>query len=293
MISVKINGIERKLPESWNELSKAAARVFAKCISLNMEEEEIKFEMLLHYFPEMRKTIKALVKQQEQGSDSNFWEQADILNTAIQELFNFLWQELKVEGKKVKVVNSDLTVQILPDIKGLCGPLSFSKLEIWEFSLAELAWDDFFQTGNLESLDRLIAILYRPKIYFHYFRKNMPSYKGDPRQEFNDQLIANRMKRVASVPFELKLIVAWWFEGSLKEMPDTFPKLYNKKKSSEEDSGEKGSWSDTILLIARNEHKEADQVAKRNLYQFMRERELQIIEREVQEEEMERMRNKK
>jgi hypothetical protein len=293
MIQVKINGIEQMLPESWNELSKAAARVFAKCISLNMEEEEIKLEMLLHYFPELKKQIKGLVKNQENEYHQHFWEQVDILQIALADLFNFFWKKMSVPEEIISVVNSELSIQLLSKLKNLCGPSTFSKLEIWEFHLAELAWDDFFQTGNFKSLDRLVAILYRPKIYFHYFRKNKTSYKGDPRQEFNDQLIDDRMKSVATIPVELKLIVAWWFEGSLKQMSDTFPKLYNKKKSIDDESGEKGSWSDTILLIARNEHKEADQVAKRNLYQFMRERELQIIEREVQEKEMERMRNKK
>ena len=121
----------------------------------------------------------------------------------------------------------------------------------------------------------------------------MPSYKGDPRQAFNDQLINRRIKAVAKIPHEIQLLIAWWFEGNLKNMPNVFPKLYQKKQDKEDVSGEKGSWSDTILLIARSEHKEADQVSKRNLYQFMRERELQIIEREVQERELEKMKNKK
>ena len=292
MLEVKINNQTQQLPESWNELTPKAAGVFAKCVSRGMEEEEIKLEMLLHYFPELKKTIKKLDKAQQNGDHKQYWEKTELLYLGLDRLFNFFWKEVELEDKSVKIISSELTNQLVPGIKGLVGPENFSKLEIWEFSLAEMAWEDFFENSTDKSLYRLVAILYRPKIWFHGIRKRMANYKGDPRQEFNDQLLHRCAGSIAKIPFSTMLLIAWWFEGNLKKMPETFPKLYEKKQSRDEDLGEKGSWSDTILLIARNEHKEADQVAKRNMFQFMRERELQIIEREVQERELEKMRNK-
>lgn len=293
MILVTINNQTKNLPESWNELTPSAASTFAKCVSEGMEEEQIKLAMLMHYFPILKGIIKKLDKVQANGDHEQYWKKNELLYLGLDKLFNFLWQEIEIKDTIHRIVSSELTNQLVPKVRGLLGPENFSKLKIWEFSLAEMAWEDFFETSSDVSLLRLVSILYRPKIWFYGIQKHLTSYKGDPRQTFNDQLIDRQMKQAAKIPHETQLLIAWWFEGNLKKMPDLFPKLFKKKQNKEESSGEKGSWSDTILLIARNEHKEADQVAKRNLYQFMRERELQIIEREVQERELEKMRNKK
>ena len=291
MISVKINSNTQFIPESWNELSLPEARRFAACVLDGVERENLKLELLLTRFPELKKTLRKLEKVQRKGDHEQFWERTEELTILLEQLYNFLYKEITVEKEKINVIDSKLTIQLVPSIAGYIGPENFSKLEIWEFSLAEMAFNDYFSNGNAESLDKLIAILYRPKKSFLFLKKKWASYNGDPRQPFNDQLIADRVRSLSSEACRRdKYLVSLWFEGWLKQLPSLFPKLYEQKKSS---GGEAGSWSDTILLVARNEHHEADQVARRNLFQFLRERELQIIEREQTEIELERMRSKR
>jgi hypothetical protein len=290
MISIKINSHTELLPESWNELSLAEARCFAIHALDGVEKENLKLSLLLTRFPELKKTLRKLGVVQLKGNDQLFWECTEDLTLLMEKLYNFLYKQITIKGNTVNVIDSKLTIQLIPSISGLIGPENFSKLEIWEFSLAEMAFNDYFTNGNPESLDRLIAILFRPKKSFLFLKKNSPVFNGDPRQLFNDQLIASRIKKIAAGSTADKYLVSLWFEGWLKRLPELFPKLYEKKTS---ELGEKGSWSDTILLVARNEHHEADQVARRNLYQFLRERELQIIERQQMEEEMQRIHNSK
>jgi hypothetical protein len=290
MISVKINNNTQFLPESWNELTLLEAQCFAENALAGVEKENLKLSLLLTRFPELKKTLRKLEKVQRKGDHEQFWERTEELTILLEQLYNFLYKEITVEKEKINVIDSKLTIQLIPSIAGFIGPENFSKLEIWEFSLAEMAFNDYFSNGMPESLNKLIAILYRPKKLFLSLKKKWASYNGDPRQPFNDQLIAGRADKIARESETDKYLVSLWFEGWLKQLPELFPKLYEKKVAT---GVESGLWSDTILLVARNEHHEADQVARRNLFQFLRERELQIIEREQTELEIERMRSKR
>lgn len=289
MIQVKINSQTELLPESWNELSLPEARRFAACILDGVERENLKLELLLTRFPELKKTLRKLEGIQRKCDHEQFWECTEEITILLEQLYNFLYKKITIEGKSLDVIDSKLTRQLIPTLAGFIGPNDFSKLEIWEFSLAEMAFTDYFSNGTKESLDKLIATLYRPAKLFLFLKRKRHDYNGDPRQPFNDQLINTRTNAMCRVSETDKYLIALWFEGWLKRLPELFPKLYEKKTAA---GGESGSWSDTILLIARNEHHEADQVARRNLFQFLRERELQIIEREQTELELERMRTR-
>lgn len=290
MIEIKINSRTEPLPESWNELSLPEARCLAVNVLYGTEKENLKFELLRIRFPELKKIVRKLDKIQRRGDHEQFWEKTEELNMVLEKLYNFLYKQITIEGKKVDIIDSKLTRNLIPKIGRFIGPEDFSKLEIWEFSLAEMAFDDFFNNGESSSLDRLVAILYRPVKPFLFLKKKSSGYNGDPRQKFNDQLIESRRDAINRVSTSDKYLVSLWFEGWLKQLPALFPKLYEKKQVM---GGEKGTWSDTILLVARNEHQDANHVATRNLFQFLRERELQIIEHEQTERELERIRSKR
>jgi hypothetical protein len=69
-----------------------------------------------------------------------------------------------------------------------------------------------------------------------------------------------------------------------------FPRIYNNRLKKK--AGKAATWADIILQQAREEKKEADEIAERNLMVFLKQRELDIEDAEWQQDEMDKMMNK-
>jgi hypothetical protein len=324
MITFSANNETVKLPTSWGELSLPAALVAATKTLERSTIEDFKLSMLCHYSKEITRVVGLANLYHEQGNTQPLIDVSEKIYIETAPLFNFFFTEIK----KVRIVAPELTKNLVPaffaeglragdvssplggevpkgrrgDDSGLLlGPDHLKRLTVWEFALAEGALEKYMQTGNSEFLTRLVAILYRPAKRNLKKAKKSHKYNGDPRQPFNDQFIDERVKLVKQhVNLPTRLVVSWWFETAVKQLPKMFQQLYEKKiqeipdhraQKKQKQNKKKASWSDTIIQVAMHESKEADVVANRNLFQFLRERELIIIENERQQREIDELKN--
>ncbi|WP_297095594.1 hypothetical protein [uncultured Draconibacterium sp.] len=295
MIPVEVNTETIPMPETWNELSFEAALIVAGQVISKTTVEGMKLALFCHYSKAADAAVKQAQELDKQGKTLPLVQLSETIYIETQELFNFLFKKVG----DMQIVNSELTINRLETFAGLFGPDHFKRLEVWEFALAEKAYENWLETNRVEFINRLMAILYRPARKNLKSLINTPEYDGDPRELFNDQLIDNRILKIRQeVPLHMRYLVLWWFEGCIKQLPQIFKVLYRNTIAEKLDP-EAGkikkprlSWYDTILKVSQHEHRDADDIARRNLFQFMRERELLILENDEHQRELDKIKAK-
>ncbi len=295
MIPVTVNGQTSNFPESWDELTLASGIIVTDWIVRKTTIEGMKLALFCHYSKPANEAVKLAQELEKEGDSEPMMQLAETIYIETQELFNFLFKKMG----NAYIVNSELTVNLLETFAQLFGPDHFKRLEVWEFALAEAAFENYLKTNKVEFMDRLMAILYRPA------RKNLkkiinsPEHNGDPREPFNDQLIQQRIDKIRrEIPLQFRYLALWWFEGNMKQLPKIFKVLYRQTvddRINPEPAKKKKprlGWYDTILKVSQRENRNADDIARRNLFQFMRERELIILENDEHQRELDKIKNK-
>ncbi len=95
-----------------------------------------------------------------------------------------------------------------------------------EFRSAENSYLAYNNTRDIQYLNRLVAILYRPKSG-NYNPKSI-DYNGDIREPFNDYLVKYRVKKIKRIPLEKKLAVHLFFTGCVAFMRDEFDLVFEE-----------------------------------------------------------------
>ncbi len=109
------------------------------------------------------------------------------------------------------------------------GPADdFNNLLISEFIFTEqyyhqYRYEDATPSANVDALNKLVAVLYRPGKK-GYDRHRNPD--GDIREPFNDNLIPYQSRLVAAWPFEFKQAIGFWYEGCRNQLLKDFPKVF-------------------------------------------------------------------
>lgn len=124
-----------------------------------------------------------------------YLDNSERMATATQELTQFLFD------------SNDLTVQLLPQYKGLHGPSSeMANLRMGEFAFSEHYFLQWKATGDLALLNNLVATLYRPA--------KKRTEIGDMRIPFNPDHTEAICKKVNGWPLPVKLAIAAFYHGA-------------------------------------------------------------------------------
>jgi hypothetical protein len=116
---------------------------------------------------------------------------------------------------------------------------------VWEFANAEAQLRKWVASQAPADLDRLVAVLYRPRRAFHWLRKLSPEFNGDGRQVFNEKTVAARARRVARLPLAQRHAVLLYYLGCRAALERAYPHLF---------SGDEGNGKDLnpwLTLIGR------------------------------------------
>lgn len=100
-----------------------------------------------------------------------------------------------------------------------------SNIGFGEWCFAYQAYHYYVLTKNNLYLNKLIATLYRPVI--PDLTENDPTYNGDLREPFNENLIISRERAVMEIGIRFRLSILAWFSASLnnimQDRPNVFP----------------------------------------------------------------------
>jgi hypothetical protein len=186
--------------------------------------------------------------------------------------------------------NNTLTSQLLPAIrlpflKGFrrfVGPKErFRNLLFLEFIFADTYYLHWLQTQNDELLLKLVATLYRPQTWFHFFKKRQPTYSGDARQEFNEHLVADRAAKMKHLPLPVKMAIATWYRGCRNQMEQDYPNVFSSE--NQEEAKGKGGWEPVFRNMAGGKFGDINQTRNANLHTVLAEMDEKIQQARDQE----------
>jgi hypothetical protein len=152
-----------------------------------------------------------------------------------------------------KVLN--IGVGFVPKRKTLHAPLSkLANATLWEYILSEKYFLEYMKDRKEESLNKLIAVLYRPA------RKTYnPDEDEDIRVPLIDSTVQGRATQIARLPLPLRHAILMWYDGCRALIIQSFPLIFPKPKTDQNTPGgtmqfagpkNNGGWIDLISQLS-------------------------------------------
>ena len=163
---------------------------------------------------------------------------------------------------------SRLTRQLLPVLgpwyARLAGPGDWlAGVQVWEFANAEAALRKWVASQTETDLNRLVAVLYRPRRWLWLLQKFSPSYTGDARQVFNEKRVAARAGRVARLPLVERQAVLLYYLGCRAALENAYPHLFSGDEGNGKDPN---PWLTLIGRLPNDKFGTLDQIGQRPLH---------------------------
>lgn len=214
MHSIEVSSTKLKLefPESLMEFSKDHLLAFS-ALMIDFNSKKITFDQfkvrLVYAFLNLKRTAD-FKKEENLAAIDNIISIGRLAEAYFDDVLD---QKTKNTVKSVKM---QLFLQKLPVLKvgntKFYGPNDALLNTVWgEFIAATNAFNDFSTTNEMEYLDQLIAILYRPKGVLSWFRNRLGTFRADPRKKYNAELTDNYAKRLTRLPNDIKHAIYLYF----------------------------------------------------------------------------------
>jgi len=187
----------RSIPEYWEEMTPKQFNYLLRKIFVMMRNDIITKEDVLTDFADY------LCGRNYSVSLSKRINHLLLVNTA-SDLLKWIFVENEEE-----VIFDFCTVQnLIPKFKKLIGPQSAGyDLRFGEYRKACWMYNAYTINHDMDSLDGLVGILYRPSTSLRY--RN--TFNGDFREPFNEHLIGKYASRVKHWPEYIKWGIYLWF----------------------------------------------------------------------------------
>ncbi|MGV3588607.1 MAG: hypothetical protein ACO1OF_16495 [Adhaeribacter sp.] len=173
-----------------------------------------------------------------------------------------------------------LTKNLLPTVrlpwrlKKYYGPADeLENITFIEFIKAEAAFLAFQRTQKEEYLNRLCAILYRPRRRGKLTPENAT---GDIREKFNDALVPGRALAMARLPIQVRLAILLFFSGCRQTIVKANPEIFPEKKQTRTLSSELG-WAGILRTLAGHIN-QFEKTGDQNLYTVLFDMKAAILE---------------
>ncbi|MDX5325811.1 MAG: hypothetical protein LPK80_06080 [Bacteroidota bacterium] len=174
---------------------------------------------------------------------------------------NFLFQE------------NQRTVNPLPKFRRWCrvyhGPSDrLANITAGEFHFADLFFQEWMDTESETALNKLVAVLYRPKGKGFLHDPDSDFFSGDIRIPFNQNSIEARAKRLAGISRTKKLAIAHFYEGCRNVIIEAYPEIFKKTGKG---SGSSEGWIPVFRSLSKDIHYEriAEMRLGRVLYEMV------------------------
>jgi len=245
MNQIVIDGKSFSSPSSWNELTQKQLLFVSRLFHGQLTMIDFKLRALFNFI-----SITPTVKIRLHPEDTYF----------LCETLDFLFEKVS------------LTRNLLPILKTgwrtYLGPSDAMKnCTFGEFTIANSLLDSFTSTKDQKYLDEMVAILYRPKKWFWFIRKNFTD-KQDARKNFVNRSLKKRCQMMASLDYYEKYSVFLFFSGVLNSLPELYPYVYQQQGDS---SGEDNGWASLIISLAdgKTDDNSLETIMNSNLYNVL------------------------
>jgi hypothetical protein len=163
---------------------------------------------------------------------------------------------------------SKLTKQLLPVLgrpwARLAGPGDWlAGVLVWEFANAEAQLQKWVKSQDEAALNRLVAVLYRPRRWFWWLRQLSPTYTGDRRQAFNEKRVAARAELVARLPLAHRHAVLVYYLGCRAALEQSYKHVFDGDEGNAKDPN---PWLTLIGRLPNDKFGDIAQIGLRPLH---------------------------
>ncbi|MCX6305532.1 MAG: hypothetical protein NT040_11240 [Bacteroidetes bacterium] len=249
MNEVRIDRLTRTLPSSWNELTFPQLYQVCSLFNHNLTTPHFKLGILFKYLG-----IKIKLWNTIDPEDAYF----------LCESLNFLLEDVTLTKSLVKSIRSPHF-----PFRRYFGPVDeMSSSTFGEFTKAQVRYEEYNRTLNTDTLDEMIAVLFRPKKHLWWIQRYFVE-SPDVRMRFMDRTLLKRAKAIRSLDPILKKAILLYFSGIQASLPTRFPNVYKSKSSSKNDKS--SGWSNLIISLAdgKTDDQSLDRVMNSNLYNVL------------------------
>ena len=242
MNQVKIDGIQRNLPSSWNDLTRHQLLFISRMLRKGLSVVDFKVLTLFDFLSIKMKVFKRINPEDAWG---------------LCKTLDFLLSEVTLTRNVIPVIRLGLSRFYGPS-DGLLY------CTFGEFTQAHTRFEQYVETKSSFALDELVTILYRPKKFCWFIRKRFTD-SPDPRVRFKERSFKRRIRKIAKVDPVIKYGVFLFFSGCLNSLPKQFPNVYRKK---EDTVSSVSGWISLIISLAdgKTDNTSIDLVVNSNLY---------------------------
>lgn len=295
MHEVKINNTLIRIPASWDELNIRYLRLIAGQSYQQYTEMQFKTDLLffgagiyvkrseIEKDPENRQEDLYKVKL----SDLSIAYMTSSQITALCNLFDFLFRVQETDKGERKVsIDSHLTKNLIPTFK-VSGVTYFGPSEklfnitLSEFIHAETNLTRYKETKQVDYLDKVIAILYRPEN--PKYNPDSPDFNGDRRIPFNDHRFEERARKICRMNHNLKICIFLFYTGCQWWYQQQFPHVFSHKSNK---SGNNLGFLNLVDALTAGDVTKTDQIRETLLMDVMVHMERAAIEFEEMERKM-------
>ncbi len=278
MIKIKLNGVAKKLPQSWQEAEQKLIPKLMEQLFLKPENGETYHEILRLVLGYGSKSWKKLMSNY--FGKSNTEDEKQESSEALQELLrmvSWMWQEpltivpmpsFMFDGVMYLLPVHDFLTVSWGEIKD-----AYVHCEIFSRQLIE----------GEKHLNLLVMTLCRPKRTDDYENSH---WNGDLRETYNEYITARRAEAIEKLDFATKLSVLLFFVGTIKKLLGQYDIYYSGENAgnSKEDFPGQGFEENTLLLAEKHifgNYKETIATNCHNIFLAL-ERNKKIVEAEME-----------
>ncbi len=243
MHTLKLNKDTYYLPSMWNELSKAQLLKIAEMSLQPIPLAEFLTKAFFAFLEfKVIKTRSVVIDSMEhfyiKHGKKNVYLVSALDISSISKTLEFLFKKIVHKKTATFIIDSRLTNNLIPEIKVsgktfLGSSDGLTNLTFNEYIHSETSFYKFCKTKEEKHLNKLIAILYRPKN-----KKATPDnidYKGDLRVSFNDFLTDRYARILNNLNPVTKNAIFLFYQGCRNFLLEKFPNVFSGGSSSGED----------------------------------------------------------
>ena len=203
--------IYKEFPSCWEEMTNEQF-IFVMKHYVLLEAQKINIHdfkvRVISYFLDIKNKAFHFFSEEEQKLiASNMY--------VLTEHLDFLFSE----QNNTITLNLDFVSNFVPTIKvnkffrkNFYGPKeALSNISFFEYIELHKYYTAFAESNDEKDLDNLIAVMYRPKRFFHFILKRLSNYNGQLRVKFNDNKVEQYAAKLAKVPYYIKYAVFCYF----------------------------------------------------------------------------------
>ncbi|MCO6501360.1 MAG: hypothetical protein J5I47_13425 [Vicingus serpentipes] len=266
MLELTINKSTVKAAECWNDLKKdqllkIVALFFNK--ELKMNTSTVRYALLYHTLNIKWYNLRFL------------WifiqlPKVEIVGSLFP-LIKWIEKENTLTEFKIKTIRSGF--------KKLYAPANgLTNITINEFRFTDELYIKYKKTADVDYLNTLVGILYRPKRENH--NPDAVNYQGDIREDFNEHHLIRNANRLEKISLSKKQVIYLAYEGSRNKIIANHPHLFNNEEAQKQ--GKSFGYGGLILEMSGVKFGSFKETCQTNLITAFNFLEMQAIKAEKQ-----------